>query len=102
MCSSDLHTDDTPLRGSSYPSNWELSAARAMSVFHALAERGVPNGRMIAAGMGDKHPVSGRPDLSRRVDITLKFRPVTSEASKEQSGIHNLQRPAIAPPKSSF
>lgn len=97
------HTDDTPLRGGSYASNWELSAARAMSVFHALAERGVPNGRMLAAGMGDKHPVKGRPDLSRRVDITLKFRPVTSEESEKEKGpIHQLQRPAIAPPRSAF
>jgi len=96
------HTDDTPMRGSSYASNWELSAARAMSVFHALAERGVASTRMTAAGMGDKHPVPGRPDLSRRVDITLTFRPVTDQASKEQGNIQNLQRPAIAPPRSSF
>ncbi len=72
------HTDDTPTRGSMFPSNWELSAARAMSLFHALSERGVPNGRMIAAGMGDKHPVKGKPELSRRVEIILKFRPVTT------------------------
>jgi chemotaxis protein MotB len=36
------HTDDRPMRGSIYPSNWELSAARAMSLFHAFSERGVP------------------------------------------------------------
>lgn len=96
------HTDDTPLRGGSYPTNWELSAARAMSVFHALAERGVPVGRMTAAGMGDKHPVKGRPDLSRRVDITLKFRPVTDDSPIQKGSIQQLQRPAIAPPRSSF
>lgn len=96
------HTDDKPTRGGGYSSNWELSAARSMSVFHAFAERGVPNGRMIAAGMGDKHPVAGRPDLSRRVDIILKFRPVTDQAAEHTGSLQQLQRPAIAAPRSSF
>jgi len=95
------HTDDTPTRGSGYPSNWELSAARAMSVFHALASYGVPSTHMIAAGMGDKHPVLNRPDLDRRVDITLKFRPVTDK-NVEKGQIHQTHRPAISRPKSSF
>ncbi|MFQ5518431.1 MAG: flagellar motor protein MotB [Mariprofundus sp.] len=95
------HTDDKPMRGGGYSSNWELSAARSMSVFHALAERGVASSRMIAAGMGDKHPVAGHPELDRRVDITLKFRPVTDK-NIEKGIIHQMQRPAIAPPKSSF
>jgi len=90
------HTDDTPTRGSGYPSNWELSAARSMSVFHALETYGVANTRMIAAGMGDKHPIQGRPDLDRRVDITLKFRPVTDK-NVEKGQIHESHRPAIAP-----
>ena len=92
------HTDDKPVKSSIYPSNWELSAARAMSVFHALAERGVANTRMIAAGMGDKHPIKGHPELSRRVDITLKFRPTTVE-NVENGPIHAHHRPAIQAPK---
>jgi len=93
------HTDATPTRGGPYPSNWELSAARAMSVFHALSERGVPNGRMIAAGMGDQHPVAGHPELSRRVDITLKFRPVTDRPEKQEKSImHKKQRSIGAQP----
>ncbi|TLS66712.1 flagellar motor protein [Mariprofundus erugo] len=95
------HTDASPTKGSIYASNWELSAARAMSVFHALAERGVPEGRMIAAGMGDRHPVKDHPELSRRVDITLKFRPVTDKASdSEQRGpIQKLHRSAVSQPR---
>ena len=93
------HTDETPMRGGPYASNWELSAARAMTVFRELSERGVPNGRMIVAGMGDKHPLiaQGR-DLSRRVEILLKFRPVTDNA--EEAGgkiIKPVSRPAVAP-----
>ncbi len=94
------HTDDKPTRGSRYPSNWELSAARAMSVFQALKQRGVPAGRMVAAGMGDKQPISGHPELSRRVDITLKFRPVTENIQDTGRGpMQKYQRPAIQPPK---
>jgi len=94
------HTDDKPTHGSQYPSNWELSAARAMSVFHALSRLGVPNGRMIAAGMGDKSPVPGHPELSRRVDITLKFRPVTEDKNDTSHGpMQKYQRPAIQQPK---
>jgi len=86
------YTDATPVLGSAYPSNWELSAARAMSVFHALTARGVPSWRMSAAGMGDQHPVKGHPKLSRRVDITLKFRPVTDKEDNRQHGLsHRLQ-----------
>jgi len=92
------HTDDKPVRGSIYPSNWELSAARAMSVFHALSDRGVANTRMIAAGMGDKHPVKEHPEFDRRVDITLKFRPVTAK-NIENGPIHQHHRPAIQAPR---
>ncbi len=98
------HTDDTPVRGSLYPSNWELSAARAMSLFHAFSERGVPNGRMIAAGMGDKHAIKGRPDLSRRVEIVLQFRPVTvTPESKEGVGkFSKPQRHVVQPQVQGF
>jgi len=97
------HTDDTPVRGSIYTSNWELSAARAMSVFHALSERGVANGRMVVAGMGDKHPIPNHPELSRRVEIILKFRPVTehSEQSKKMS-LSPPHRAAVSEPKMGF
>ncbi|MCF6209063.1 MAG: OmpA family protein, partial [Ghiorsea sp.] len=95
---------DTPVRGVLYPSNWELSAARAMSLFHAFSERGVPNGRMIAAGMGDKHPIQGDPKMSRRVEIELKFKPVkVNPESQVQSGKLILpQRHVVAPQGKSF
>jgi len=93
------HTDETPMRGTLYASNWELSAARAMTIFTELSKRGIPNGRMIVAGMGDQHPlIENGQDFSRRVDITLKFRPVTSN-DKQATGknIKPLSRPAVSP-----
>lgn len=94
------YTDETPTRGSLYVSNWELSAARAMSVFKALSARGVPNGRMVVAGMGDHHPlVMDGVNLSRRVEITLKFRPVTAKREQSAKPVLRLpSRPAVAPP----
>ncbi len=76
------HTDDKPIKSSIYASNWELSATRAMNVFLRLAEKGVPRGRMVVAGMGDQHPIANHPELSRRVDITLKFRPTTEQQAE--------------------
>jgi len=92
------HTDDTPMRGSLYPSNWELSAARAMSMFHAMSERGVPDGLMIAAGMGDKHAIKGKPSMSRRVEIVLKFRPVTVKPENQGAGKFMEQQRHVVQP----
>lgn len=94
------HTDAMPVSSSLYKSNWELSAARAMSIFHALSERGIANGRMIAAGMGGLHPMPDNPDMSRRVEIILKFRPVTDDPdSKARRSFKPAHRPAVAPPR---
>ncbi|MDQ6993380.1 MAG: OmpA family protein [Mariprofundus sp.] len=94
------HTDDKPTRGGMYRSNWELSAARAMAVFTAFAERGVPKGRMITAGMGDQHPIKNHPELSRRVEITLKFRPVSDKVDETSKGpLHKLQHSAVTKPR---
>lgn len=93
------HTDETPTRGSLYASNWELSAARAMAIFSALSRRDVPNGRMVVAGMGDQHPlVQDGKDLSRRAEITLKFRPVTDDQQTvTDRSFKPFSRPAVAP-----
>ncbi len=73
------YTDETPTRGSRYLSNWEMSAARAMSVLRALQAQGVPSERLLAAGMGSNHPVYDHGHAqSRRVDIILKFHAVRS------------------------
>jgi chemotaxis protein MotB len=50
------HTDDRPIRSERFPSNWELSTARAVAVARALVAAGLPPGRVIAAGLGEWHP----------------------------------------------
>jgi type VI secretion system protein ImpK len=69
------HTDNTPIRTLRFPSNWELSKARAESVASALTARVGP-GRITADGRGESEPIApndrteGRA-RNRRVEITL-------------------------------
>ncbi len=52
----DGHTDKRPIRGR-YESNWELSAARAISVVKYLIDEGIPARRLVAAGFGEQYPI---------------------------------------------
>ncbi len=52
------HTDNVPIRTKEFPSNWELSAARAASVVRKLIEAGVAPQRLAAVGYGENHPVA--------------------------------------------
>ena len=49
----DGHTDRRPIRTAQFPSNWELSSARATAVVKDLIARGVPARRLVAAGFGE-------------------------------------------------
>jgi len=69
------HTDNVPIRTERYPSNWELSTARAVQVLRYLTEEaGFPVNRLSAAGRGSHHPLesnatpAGR-QRNRRVEI---------------------------------
>lgn len=77
------HTDDTPIATAQYPSNWELSSARASNVVRYLIAQGFPAEKLRAIGAGDSHPkapnrdATGNPipsnqELNRRVVIKLK------------------------------
>ena len=50
------HTDDTPISGGSFRSNWELSSARAAAVVHFFLERGIEPFKLRAAGYADTFP----------------------------------------------
>lgn len=71
------HTDNVPIRTAQFPSNWELSAARAVMVVRIFSElHGVPAGHLSATGFGDSRPVAenltpeGRAQ-NRRVEIVV-------------------------------
>ena len=68
----DGHTDDKPINNVIYPSNWELSAARAIAVVKFLHSEGIPNDRLVAAGYGEYQPLSTI-DTARNRRIELKL-----------------------------
>lgn len=51
-------TDNEPIRTTAYPSNWELSAARAASVVHLFMKFGIRPQRLVAVGYGEYRPVA--------------------------------------------
>ena len=70
------HTDKIPIRTAQFPSNWELSTARAISVVKFLESRGIDPNRMSAAGFAQYQPLdTGNTDeaLRRNRRIEMKF-----------------------------
>jgi chemotaxis protein MotB len=70
------HTDNVPIATEFYPSNWELSAARAGRAARHLSERGVDRRRLRAVGMADTTPVTGNDapagrSTNRRVEFVF-------------------------------
>lgn len=68
------HSDSTPTRSGRYPSNWELSSARAGSVVRALEQFGLPASRMRAIGFADTKPVNDKADLAANRRVVLRVR----------------------------
>jgi len=64
----DGHTDNRPIRSPQFPSNWSLSAARAIAVVEYLITRGLPADRIAATGFGEFQPldVANNDDAYRR------------------------------------
>jgi chemotaxis protein MotB len=70
------HTDTVPISGSLFPTNWELSTARASRVVRFLIGSGVSQQRLSAAGYAALHPLAtnqtaGGRSRNRRVEIVL-------------------------------
>lgn len=75
----DGHTDRIPINTPQFPSNWELSAARAISVTKFLIAQGVPANRVAAAGFGEFQPLDQGNDevalrRNRRIELKLTDR----------------------------
>jgi len=70
------HTDNQPIATAQFPSNWELSTARATNVVRFLISRGVNRYRLGAVGYADLHPIASNATAAgrahnRRVEIVL-------------------------------
>jgi chemotaxis protein MotB len=75
----DGHTDARPIRSARFPSNWELSTARAIAIVKHLVASGIPAHRLAATGFGEFHPLdrgSSEAALARnrRIEIQLTNR----------------------------
>jgi chemotaxis protein MotB len=104
------HTDDSPpsdrLTGT-FPTNWELSTARAVNVVRFLAEKAsVPSKRLVAAGYGQFHPLATNANpagraRNRRIEILLtpaldaKPSNVLAEAALAPSASRGTSKPAV-------
>ncbi|CAN0587410.1 unnamed protein product, partial [Laminaria digitata] len=75
----DGHTDERPISTAQFPSNWELSAARAISVVKFLVRQGISPDRLVAAGFGQFQPIDDGQDeiaylRNRRIEFKLDQR----------------------------
>ena len=70
------HTDNVPMKSARYPSNWELSTARALNVVHLMIQEGVDAKNISAAGFGEFKPRADNEEkegraLNRRIEIIM-------------------------------
>jgi chemotaxis protein MotB len=75
----DGHTDIRPIANVQFPSNWELSAARAIAVVQYMISRGVSPQRLVAAGFGEFQPLDAEKTedafrRNRRIELKLTER----------------------------
>jgi chemotaxis protein MotB len=83
------HTDNVPISKAAqkvFPSNWELSVARATTVVRYLQEVGIPPERMIASGRAEYQPIAENDSAegrkkNRRIEITLVDKNAAQEAA---------------------
>ena len=97
------HTDSVPIHNSRFRSNWELSAARAISMMELLRERfEIPAGRMSIAGYAEIAPsdtnetAEGRAH-NRRVDLVVLSAEGEKRASRKRAASRSSQSDRSAP-----
>ena len=96
------HTDNIPINTREFPSNWELSSARAASVVHQLMKGGVEPARMAAIAYGEYHPLAdngteeGR-NKNRRVVIILQSQTAARYKLPPEQPIDSIDSPAKSP-----
>lgn len=91
-------TDNIPINTFEYPSNWELSAARAASVVHLFAKYGIAPERLAAVGYGEHHPVEDNASIegrerNRRVVIVIQSNAISrfTEKNKSADNVSSVQ-----------
>ncbi|KPK96083.1 hypothetical protein AMJ80_01985 [bacterium SM23_31] len=72
------HTDTDPISNIEFPSNWELSYARALEVGKDFMRNGIEEGKVFMEGLGEHHPIADNVTLegkakNRRVEIFIRY-----------------------------
>ncbi|MBU8976767.1 MULTISPECIES: flagellar motor protein MotD [unclassified Lysobacter] len=84
------YTDNVPIATSQFPSNWELSSARAASIVHVMAQDGISPSRLAVVGYGEFQPVAdnatpqGR-NANRRVLLVILANPQGPDALEDRT-----------------
>lgn len=97
------YTDNQPIATAQFPSNWSLSAERAVSVVELFGQQGIAGDRMSAQGFGEYVPIAdntteqGR-SKNRRVVIVIRAPDVQSASETGAPAVITPLPPAVAPP----
>ena len=78
------HTDDSPIATPQFPSNWELSTARAAAVVKFFLDQGIPPQKLRAAGYADTFPVAPNRDAAGK--------PIPENQARNRRVVINLER----------
>ncbi len=75
----EAHSDSSPVvrLKARFPTNWELTGARAFAVVRELHALGIPSSHLSGTGLADSRPVSTLQALNRRIQLTVRFNPPT-------------------------
>ncbi len=87
------HTDNVPIRSSQFPSNWELSSARAASVVRLFAEVGIAPQRLVVIGYADQRPVETNDKVEGRARNRRVTLNILADNRDEVAVLDNLPSP---------
>jgi chemotaxis protein MotB len=79
------HTDDRPISTTEFPSNWELSSARAASVVHLFMDRGITPDRLAVMGFGPYRPMASNDNANGR-NANRRVAVVILDSARPQEG----------------
>ncbi|MDI9237430.1 flagellar motor protein MotD [Lysobacter sp. LF1] len=95
------YTDNMPIATAQFPSNWELSSARASSIVHVMMRAGIAPGRLAVVGYGQYQPVAdnatpeGR-NANRRVLLVILASPQGPDAIEDRTPAIAMESEAAA------
>ncbi|MDZ4825423.1 MAG: flagellar motor protein MotB [Actinomycetota bacterium] len=90
------HTDDVPIDTPQFPSNWELSGARASAVLRFLESNGIDRNRLSIDGYADTHPIADNETTegrakNRRVEIVIQSKLVEETLENNNLGTDEVE-----------